>query len=100
MDNQSHGHAEETVNLTHPFTVSFCQIVIDGDDMYALARNGIQVSRQGCHQRLTFTGFHLRDTALMQDDTADDLYAVMPHAQNTPCRLTHGGKGLRQQVIQ
>ena len=100
MDNQSHGHAQEAVHLAHPFTVSFCQIVIDGDDMYAFARNGIQIRRQCCYQCLAFTGFHFRNTSLMQDDTADNLYPVMPHAQNTPCCLTHGGKCLRQQVIQ
>ena len=100
MNNQSNRQAEEAVNLAHPLAVSFCQIVVDGDDVHALARNGIQICRQRCHERFAFTGFHFRNTALMQHNAADDLYAVMAHAEHAPSSLSHGGKCFRQQIIQ
>ena len=100
MNNQSNRQAKETVNLAHPLAVSFCQIVVDGDDVHALARNGIQICRQRCHERFAFTGFHFRNTALMQHNAADDLYAVMAHAEHAPSSLSHGGKCFRQQIIQ
>ena len=100
MNNQSNRQAEEAVNLAHPLTISFCQIVVDGDNVHALARNGIQICRQRCHKRFAFTGFHFRNTALMQHNAADDLYAVMAHAEHAPCSLSHGGKCFRQQIIQ
>ena len=36
----------------------------------------------------------------MQHDAADELHAEGLHAQNTGARLAHGGKRLRQQVVE
>ena len=36
----------------------------------------------------------------MQHDAADELHAEGPHAQHTRTRLAHGGKRLRQQIVQ
>ena len=38
----------------------------------------LQICRKCRNQCLTFTSTHLRDTALMQQDTTDQLHAVMP----------------------
>ena len=68
--------------------------------MNATARQCIEVGGQRGHQRLTFTGLHLSDTALMQHDAADELHPIGTQTQHTVRCLPHGGKGLRQQVIQ
>ena len=60
----------------------------------------VQISGKGGHKGLAFTGLHLCDTALMQDDTADDLYTVMTHTEYAPCCFTAGGKCLRQKLVE
>ena len=35
----------------------------------------------------------------MQDDTADKLHPEGLHSEDTPRRLTHGGKRLRQELV-
>ena len=92
--------SQELMYLTHPLRITLRQIVIDGNDMDALAFQSIQISRKGRHQRLTFTGTHLCDTSLMQDDTTDQLYSVVLHVQNTLCSLSYGCISLRKQIVQ
>ena len=91
---------EEAVYLAHPLTVSLGEVVVDGDNVYALAGQCVQISGKGSHKGLAFTGLHLCDTALMQDDTADDLYTVMTHTEYAPCCFTAGGKCLRQKLVE
>ncbi len=100
MNNQADLQSEEAVYLPHPLTVSLCQIIIDRNNVYALARQRIQIYRQRCHQCFTFTGLHFRDTSLVQNDATDQLYAVVPHTEHAVSRFAHGGKCLRQQVVQ
>ena len=68
--------------------------------MNALAGQCIQIGGQGSHQGLAFTGAHLGDAALVQDDAAHHLDTVGAHAQNTPGGLTAGGESFGQNIIQ
>ena len=68
--------------------------------MDALARQRIQIGGEGGYQGLAFTGLHLGDPALMQHDATHQLHPVGTHAQYTVRGLPHGGKSLRQNVIQ
>ena len=88
------------MDFTHPLSISFCQVIVDAYDMHAFSFQRIQISRTGRNQRLTFTGSHLSDTSLMQNNTTDQLYPVMLHIQHTLSRLTHCSKCLRKQIIQ
>ena len=88
------------MDLTHPLSITLCQIVVDRYNLHTLAAQCVQVSRTGGYQRLTFTSTHLCNTALMQYDTANQLYWEMLHIQSSSCRLTDCGKCLRQNVIQ
>ena len=100
VDDQTHGKTHEAVYLAHPLGVALGQIVVDGDDVDALAGQCVQVGGQRGHQRLTFTGLHLGDAALMQHDAAHQLDGIGAHPQHTVGGLPHGGKGLRQNVVQ
>ena len=100
VDHQAHGQTHEAVDLAHPLGVTLGQVVVDGDDVHALAGQRVQVGGQGGHQGLAFAGLHLGDAALMQDDAADELHPVGAHAQHTPGGLPAGGKGLGQDVVQ
>ena len=37
---------------------------------------------------------------LVQDHAADQLHVVVPHAEEPPARLAHGGEGLDQDVVE
>ena len=100
VNDQPHAQSQEAVNLAHPLRVTLGQIVIDGDDMDALAGQRIQIGRQRRHQRFALTGLHLGDAALVQHDTAHQLYRIGTQTQHTVRRLTDGGESLRQDIVQ
>ena len=68
--------------------------------MNTLSLQRIQIGRKNCDQGLTFTGFHFSDSALMQNDAANELHTVRAHSQYAVCCLTANSKSLRQKVIQ
>ena len=100
MDDETHGEPQVAVDLAHPLGIALGQVVVDGDDVHTLAREGIEVGRQNGNQRLAFTGLHLGNATLMEHDAADDLHPVGAHAQHPVGRLPAGGKGLHQDIVQ
>ena len=75
------------MDLAHPFSVTARQVVVDGDNMHALARQRIQVSRQRGDQCLAFAGTHLCDFTLVQHHAADKLHVIVAHG------FTNRGEG-------
>ena len=92
--NHADGHAEEAIQPAHPLRVAAGEVVVHGDDMDALAFEGVEIRRQGRDQGLAFTGLHFRDRALVQHHAADQLHVIVPHAENAAAGLAHDGKGL------
>src|SRR5712691_3317867 len=100
VHNHTDGQPQKLVDLSHPFGITTRQVVVDGDDMHSPARQRVQVSGQGCNQRLTFTGTHLGYFALVQYDAADKLHVVMAHSDSTlPC-FAHDSKSFRQDIFE
>ena len=70
--------------------------------MDALAPQGVEISRQGgATKGFTFTGLHFCDTALMQNNTADNLHPEGAHFQErgrTPRGTTANASG--QNIVQ
>ena len=100
MDDHADGEAEEIVDLAHPFGVAAGEVVVDGDDVDALAGQRVEIDRKGRDQRLAFAGLHLGDVALMQHHAADQLNVEMPLAERTLGRLAHGGEGGNQEIVE
>ena len=100
VHNYANGQAQKRVDLPHPLGVTTSQVVIDRDDMYPLACQGIQVHRQRRNQRFTFAGFHLSNFALVKHNTTDKLYVIMAHFDFAPAYFAHHGEGFGQQVIE
>ena len=94
MNDKTDLETEEAVYLAHPLTVSLGEVVVDGDNVYALAGQCVQISRKGSHKGLAFTGLHLGDTALMKYDSTDKLYFEMLHSKYSLGCLTNGSKCL------
>ena len=65
--------AEEPVDLAHPLGVALGEVVVDRDDVHALAGQRVQVGRQCPGKRLALAGLHLRDVAEMHRRAAHDL---------------------------
>ena len=53
--------AEEAVEPAHPLGVAAREVVVDGDDVHALALERVQVRGERRDQRLAFAGLHLGD---------------------------------------
>jgi len=99
MNNFTDAESQKLIDLAHPFSITGRQIIVNRYQMNPLACEGIEVGGQGGSQGLAFSGLHLGNPALMQNDPAYQLYIIMPLTQDTFCRLPHDGKGFRQKVI-
>ena len=88
------------MNLTHPLRVTLGQIIVDCDDTYALSFKSVQICRKCTDESLTFTGSHLSDTSLMQDDATDQLNMEVFHSQNTSRSFAHDRIGFGKNVIE
>ena len=100
MDDNAHGHAEELVDAAHPLRVAFCQVVVHGDNVDALACERIQVHGSGGDEGLAFTGLHFGDTALVQDHAADQLDIEMPHVEHAATHFADHRKGFFENVVE
>ncbi|MBV6418132.1 MAG: hypothetical protein CMLOHMNK_02925 [Steroidobacteraceae bacterium] len=92
--------AEETENRPHPVRVALREVLVDGDDMHALARQRIEVRRQRRDQRLALAGAHLGDLAFVQHEAADQLHVEVAHLQRAPRGLAHDGEGFDREVVE
>ena len=79
---QTDGHTQILIDATHPLGVSLGQVVIDGNDVHALAGNGVEVAGQRRNERLALAGLHLGNMTLMKRHGADELYVKVTHARD------------------
>ena len=84
----------------HPLGVVLGQVVVDGDDVHALARQRVEVRRQGRDQRLALTGLHLGDVAEVQRRAAHDLDVEVALAEHPLGGLADGRERLGHQVVE
>ena len=94
-----HGHAQRLIDRRVPAGVSTGQVIVDGDQVGALAFQRVEVERQHGDQRFALTGFHLGDLSLVQDDAADELHVEGPQADGAAGGFANHGKGLDQHVL-
>ena len=91
---------EEAIDLSHPLRVAFGEVVVDRDNVHALALQRIQIRRQRCNERFALAGLHLGDTSLMQNHAAQQLHVKVPHADGAHARLAHDRKRFDQQIVE
>jgi hypothetical protein len=92
--------AQPAVQAAHPFGIALRQVVVDGDDVHALAGQRVQIGRQGRHQRLALARAHFRDLAVVQDHAADHLDVEVAHLEHAPGCLAAHRERFRQQVVE
>ena len=91
---------EELVDLAHPLGVALGEVVVDGDDVDAVAGERVEVDGKRGDQRLAFAGLHLGDLALVQHHAADQLHVEVALAERALGRLAHGGEGGHEKVVE
>ena len=93
-------HAEGAVHAAHQLGLVLREEVVDGDDVHALARQGVEVGRERRDEGLALTGLHLGDVALVQGGAAHDLHVEVPLAEGALARLADGGERLREEHVE
>ena len=88
------------MHAAHPVGVAAGQVVVDGDDVHAVAGQRVEIGRQGRDQRLALTGLHLGDVAEVQGGAAHQLHLVVELAQGAARGLAHHGERLGQDVVE
>jgi hypothetical protein len=66
------------VHPAHPLGVAAGEVVVDRDDVDALAVEGVEVGRQRAGEGLALAGAHLGDVAHVQRGAAHDLDVEVP----------------------
>ena len=74
-----HTQAVEHIDRAHPLGVTLCQIVVDGDDVNAIACKSIQEDGECGGKCLTFTREHLGNLALMKHRATEELNVEVYH---------------------
>ncbi len=92
--------AQELVDAPHPFGVPARQVVVDRDDVDALAGEGVEVAGEGRDQGLALAGPHLGDLALVQDHAADQLDVVVAHAEDPARRLADDRESRHEEIVE
>ncbi len=100
MHDHADAHAEERVDLAHPFGVATGQIVVDGDDVHALAGERVEIDGQSGDQRLAFAGAHLGDRALVQHEASDELDVEVALFERAFGRLAHRRERRRGEIFE
>ena len=60
---------QEVEHLAHFLRLELSQIVVYSNNVNALSRKGVSISRQTGNESFTFTCFHFGDTSLMKNDS-------------------------------
>ena len=94
------GQPHELVDLAHPLRVAAGEVVVDRDNMHALAGERLQIGGKGCDERLTFARLHLGNASLEETDAADDLHMEVAHAEHTAARLPESREGVAENIFQ
>ena len=92
--------AERVVGGLDPLGVTLGQVVVDRDEVDVLARQGVEVQRHGGDEGLSFTGLHLCDVALVEDDAAHHLDVEETDAHGTLERLADGRERLEEELLE
>ena len=88
------------MDLAHPLGVAPGEVVVDRDDVDALAGERVEITGQGRDERLTFTRSHLGDSPRVQHHAADQLDVVVTHLERPHRGFAHRRKRIAEDVVE
>ncbi len=100
VDDDADGEPEELVDLAHPFGVALGQVVVDRDDVDAVAGERVEIAGKGGDEGFAFAGFHFRDLALVQNHAADQLHVEVAHLDAAPAGFADDCEGFGQDLVE
>ena len=92
-------HAEEVEDRSHPLRVAPGQVVVDGHDVDAEAREAVEDRGHRGDEGLALAGLHLGDPALVKDGRADELDVEVAHPEGPSHGLTGRREDLRRHLV-
>ena len=97
---QPGGQPQPVVQAAHPLAVAGGQVVVDRDQMHALAREPVEVGGQGRDERLALARLHLGHPAEVQGGAAHELHVVVALPEHPHAGLADHREGLDEQVVE
>ena len=91
---------QEAVDAAHVLRVALGQVVVDRDQVHAVAGDRVEVGGEHRGEGLALTGLHLRDVAQVQRRAAHELHREVALADRAHRRLAGHGERLGQQLVQ
>ena len=92
--------AQEMEDRAHPLRIAPGEVVVDGHDVDAAARERVEDGRQRRDEGLALAGPHLGDLALVEDRGAHQLDVEMAHAERPLHGFAGHREGLGQDVVE
>ena len=89
MLNAADAQTQPVIDSSHPLCVATSEVVVNRDDVDTVQRNSVQRHGARRRERFSFSGFHLRDLALMEHNAAHQLDVEVALAQAAARRLPH-----------
>ena len=99
-DDQADVEPEEAVDPPHPLGVAAGEVVVDGDEVDALAAEAVEVGRQRRHEGLALAGLHLGDPPEVQRRAAHQLDVEVALADDPRGGFAHDGERLDGEVVE
>ncbi len=99
-DDEPDLETQEPVDATHPFGVEPGQIVVDGDEVHALAAETVEVRRKGRDEGLALPRLHLGDPPEVKRSTTHQLHVEVALTDDADGGLAHHRERLDQQVVE
>ena len=99
-EDHADAHAEEVEDRAHPLRVAPGEVVVDRDDVDALAGDRVQDRGERRDEGLALAGAHLGDLALVEDDRADELLVEVAHPEGPLHRLAGHREHVGQDVVE
>ena len=100
VDDDADGEAEELVDLAHPLGVALGEVVVDGDDVDAVAGERVEIAGEGGDEGLALAGAHFGDLALVEDHAADQLDVEVAHVDDALAGLADDGEGFGEEFVE
>jgi hypothetical protein len=100
MHDAADAESQELIDGAHPGSVALGEIVVDRDDVDALAGERVEIHRKRGDQGLALAGLHFGYAALMQHHAADQLHVEMALPERALGGFAHGGERLGQEIVE
>ena len=88
------------MDRAHPLGVAAGEVVVDRDEVDALAAEAVEVGRQRRHEGLALAGLHLGDPAEVQRRAAHQLDVEVALTDDSTGGFARHGEGLDGQVVE